>query len=93
ASLPVSVRASGSDAELVLISASEGDRYDLEHYRTLLAPAAARRVPCFCTNPDRIMLTAVGSRFGAGELADLYESLGGNVTRLVDRRIGLADAG
>ncbi|RWC96818.1 MAG: TIGR01459 family HAD-type hydrolase [Mesorhizobium sp.] len=80
--LPLALTDNGNDAELVLISASEGDRYDLEHYRTLLAPAAARRVPCFCTNPDRIMLTAVGSRFGAGELADLYESLGGNVTRI-----------
>ncbi|RWA59621.1 TIGR01459 family HAD-type hydrolase [Mesorhizobium sp. M4B.F.Ca.ET.190.01.1.1] len=80
--LPLALTDNGSDAELVLISASEGDRHDLEHYRTLLGPAAARRVPCFCTNPDRIMLTAVGPRFGAGELADLYESLGGNVTRI-----------
>lgn len=70
------------DAELVLIAASEGDRYDLAHYRGLLGPAAARKVPCFCTNPDRIMLTAVGPRFGAGEIADLYERLGGSVTRI-----------
>jgi len=66
----------------VLLSASEGDRYDLAHYSELLGPAATRRVPCFCTNPDRIMLTAVGPRFGAGEIADLYESLGGSVTRI-----------
>lgn len=72
----------GDDAGLVLISASEGDRYDLEHYRRLLAPAAVRQVPCFCTNPDKIMLTAVGPRFGAGRLADLYEDLGGSVTRI-----------
>jgi HAD superfamily hydrolase (TIGR01459 family) len=72
----------GEDAELVLISASEGDRYDLDHYRRLLAPAAARQVPCFCTNPDTVMLTSIGPRFGAGRLADLYESLGGSVTRI-----------
>ncbi|TIL23302.1 MAG: TIGR01459 family HAD-type hydrolase [Mesorhizobium sp.] len=72
----------GDDAELVLIAASEGDRYDIEHYRRLFAPAAKRQVPCFCTNPDKIMLTAVGPRFGAGQLADLYESLGGSVTRI-----------
>ncbi len=81
-SLPFALIGSGDDAEMVLISASEGDRYSLDHYRTLLAPAAARGVPCFCTNPDRIMLTAVGSRFGAGEVADLYEKLGGRVTRI-----------
>ncbi|RWC53841.1 MAG: TIGR01459 family HAD-type hydrolase [Mesorhizobium sp.] len=80
--LPLALTDNSDDAELVLISASEGDRYDLDHYRALLGPAAARQVPCFCTNPDRIMLTAVGPRFGAGELADLYESLGGSVTRI-----------
>jgi HAD superfamily hydrolase (TIGR01459 family) len=80
--LPFVLTEAGEDAELVLISASEGDRHDLDHYRRLLAPAAARQVRCFCTNPDRIMLTAVGPRFGAGEIADLYESLGGSVTRI-----------
>ncbi|MER9318491.1 TIGR01459 family HAD-type hydrolase [Mesorhizobium sp. M0659] len=80
--LPFALTKDGDDAGLVLISASEGDRYDLEHYRRLLAPAAVRQVPCFCTNPDKIMLTAVGPRFGAGRLADLYEDLGGSVTRI-----------
>jgi HAD superfamily hydrolase (TIGR01459 family) len=80
--LPFVLTEAGEDAELVLISASEGDRHDLDHYRQLLAAAAARKVPCFCTNPDRIMLTAAGPRFGAGEIADLYESLGGSVTRI-----------
>ncbi|MBN9222205.1 MAG: TIGR01459 family HAD-type hydrolase [Mesorhizobium sp.] len=80
--LPLTLSETGEDAELVLISASEGDRYDLDHYRRLLGPAAARRVACFCTNPDKIMLTSVGPRFGAGEIADLYESLGGSVTRI-----------
>ncbi|MDX8521681.1 TIGR01459 family HAD-type hydrolase [Mesorhizobium dulcispinae] len=80
--LPLTLTECGDDAELVLLSASEGDRYSLDHYNALLGPAAARRVPCFCTNPDRIMLTAVGPRFGAGEIADLYECLGGSVTRI-----------
>lgn len=80
--LPFLLTDSGEDAELVLISASEGDQYDLDHYRALFAPAAARTIPCFCTNPDRVMLTAVGPRFGAGELADLYEKLGGMVNRI-----------
>jgi HAD superfamily hydrolase (TIGR01459 family) len=80
--LPFTLTGDGDDAELVLIAASEGDRYDIDHYRRLFAPAAMRHVPCFCTNPDKIMLTAVGPRFGAGQLADLYESLGGSVTRI-----------
>ncbi|MBZ9674346.1 TIGR01459 family HAD-type hydrolase [Mesorhizobium sp. ES1-1] len=80
--LPLALTNHGDDAELVLISASEGDRYDLDHYRELLRPAAARRVPCFCTNPDRTMLTTAGPRFGAGEIADLYEQLGGSAIRI-----------
>ncbi|TIL48097.1 TIGR01459 family HAD-type hydrolase [Mesorhizobium sp.] len=80
--LPFVLTGGGDDAELVLIAASEGDHYDIEHYRRLFAPAAMRQVPCFCTNPDKIMLTVVGPRFGAGQLADLYESLGGSVTRI-----------
>lgn len=80
--LPLVLTERGDDAELVLIAASESDRYGLDHYRRLLGPAAERKAPCFCTNPDRIMLTAVGPRFGAGEIADLYEQLGGSVTRI-----------
>lgn len=80
--LPFALTGDSDEAELVLIAASEGDRYDIEHYRRLFAPPAMRQVPCFCTNPDKIMLTAVGPRFGAGQLADLYESLGGSVTRI-----------
>jgi HAD superfamily hydrolase (TIGR01459 family) len=66
-------------AEIVLIAGSEGDRLPLGAYRALLAGPAARGVPALCTNPDRIMLTAVGPRFGAGRIADLYAELGGTV--------------
>lgn len=90
--LPFEPAKGGDDAELVLISASEGDRYDLDHYRRLFASPAARHVPCFCTNPDKIMLTAVGPRFGAGQLADLYESLGGSVIRIGKPDLPIFDA-
>jgi HAD superfamily hydrolase (TIGR01459 family) len=68
-----------AQAEIILLAASEGDRFDLAHYRDLLAPAAAAGVPCICTNPDRIMLTKSGPHFGAGRIAELYEELGGHV--------------
>ena len=69
----------GGDADFVLLAASEGDVYPLSHYKTLLAPAARRNVPCLCTNPDKIMLTKEGTAFGAGRIAELYEALGGHV--------------
>lgn len=71
--------ANSADADIVLIAASEGDTYDLDHYRHLLERAAKRGVPCLCTNPDKIMLTAEGTAFGAGRIAELYQELGGSV--------------
>jgi HAD superfamily hydrolase (TIGR01459 family) len=78
--LPLDLTEDGADCALVLIAASEGDEKSLDDYATLLAPAAARRVPAYCTNPDDHMLTPRGLRFGAGRIARLYESLGGEVT-------------
>lgn len=78
--LPLTLTESGADAEIVLLSASEGDRYDLDHYRRLLEPAAANGARCICTNPDKVMLTSLGPRFGAGRIADLYVELGGEVS-------------
>lgn len=69
-----------AQAELVIIAGSEGDRRSLADYEALLLPAARRRTPCLCLNPDRIMLTPSGPAFGAGCIAELYERLGGSVT-------------
>lgn len=71
--------ATGEDADIVLIAGSEGDVHDLDHYRKLLEPAVKRGVSCLCTNPDKIMLTAEGTAFGAGRIAELYQELGGTV--------------
>jgi HAD superfamily hydrolase (TIGR01459 family) len=68
------------DPDLVLISASEGNRVALEAYAELLASPARAGVPCFCTNPDKVMLVGAQTFFGAGQIAELYESLGGKVT-------------
>jgi HAD superfamily hydrolase (TIGR01459 family) len=71
--------ADAEDADIILIAASEGDSLPLSHYERLLAPAARRGTPCLCTNPDKIMLTASGTAFGAGRIAELYHDLGGAV--------------
>jgi HAD superfamily hydrolase (TIGR01459 family) len=68
------------DADLVVIAGSDGERVPLSQYREWLHPAASRRIPCLCLNPDRIMLTEVGRAFGAGAIATLYQELGGQVT-------------
>jgi HAD superfamily hydrolase (TIGR01459 family) len=66
-------------ADLLLISGSQTDRKPIEHYERLIAPLAARGVPCLCTNPDKLMLTQKGLCPGAGAIATLYEKLGGLV--------------
>jgi HAD superfamily hydrolase (TIGR01459 family) len=70
----------GEQADIVLLSGSEADRFDMDHYRRLLEPAARRGIVCMCTNPDKIMLTPLGPRFGAGRIAELYAEMGGPVT-------------
>ncbi|MCO5063612.1 MAG: TIGR01459 family HAD-type hydrolase [Rhizobiaceae bacterium] len=77
--LPLNLVETGNDADVVLLSGSEADTYDMDHYRRLLEPAATRQVPCICTNPDKIMLTPVGPRFGAGQIAEVYAGMGGPV--------------
>jgi HAD superfamily hydrolase (TIGR01459 family) len=69
-----------ASADVILIAASEGDRFELDHYRNMLAAAAKAGVPGICTNPDKIMLTRAGLKFGAGRIAELYEEMGGKVT-------------
>lgn len=67
-------------ADLVVIAGSQSERIPLSAYRDCLRPAAARGIPCLCTNPDLQALTPLGLMPGAGVIADLYRELGGNVT-------------
>ncbi len=71
--------AGASEAEVVVIAGSEGDRIPLTQYADILAPAARRGTPCLCLNPDKIMITPQGLAFGAGRIGELYEELGGSV--------------
>ena len=69
-----------AEADVILLTASEGDRFELDHYRQMLTAAAKSGIACICTNPDKIMLTREGPKFGAGRIAELYEEMGGRVT-------------
>ncbi|RCW81250.1 TIGR01459 family HAD-type hydrolase [Phyllobacterium bourgognense] len=73
---------SGHDADLVVIAGSEADRVPMQRYQDLLAPAAARKTLCVCTNPDINMLTGKGLAPAAGAIAKLYEEMGGPVMRI-----------
>lgn len=77
--LGVAAVSDGATADLVIISGSQADRVSLDEYRRMLAPAAARGIPCVCANPDRLMLTGTGVASGAGRIAELYQELGGKV--------------
>ncbi len=70
------------DADVVIISGSQAESISMADYAAMLQPAAARGVPCFCTNPDIYKLWQGRHVPGAGSIAALYEQLGGEVTRL-----------
>src|SRR5580692_11023009 len=78
--LGVASTAHSAEADLVVIAGSQADKVSLDDYRAMLAPAARRRTPCMCVNPDKLMLTAAGNAPGAGRIAEIYEELGGAVT-------------
>lgn len=69
-----------ADAELVVITGSDGDVRPLNAYRALLKPAAIRGVPCLCANPDKVLVLAEGTGYGAGCIAEAYAALGGPVS-------------
>jgi HAD superfamily hydrolase (TIGR01459 family) len=71
--------AQADQADLVIISGSEAERVSLEAYRRMLEPAAARKTPCVCTNPDIHKLAAERTVSGAGAIARAYEEMGGSV--------------
>ena len=57
-------------ADIVIISGSEAERISMDEYRRRLAPAAARGITCYCTNPDRHKLAPGGTIApGAGSIA------------------------
>ena len=68
-----------ADADLVIISGAEPERFTRADYARLLAPAAERGLPALCTNPDLVMLTDGGLAFAAGQIAQDYVGMGGQV--------------
>jgi HAD superfamily hydrolase (TIGR01459 family) len=66
-------------ADALLILGSDAPQVSLEEYAERLQPAAARRLPALCANPDLLMLTKSGPQPAPGAIARLYESLGGEV--------------
>jgi HAD superfamily hydrolase (TIGR01459 family) len=70
----------GAQADLLIVSGSQGDRVSLAEYGRRIEPAARRHAPCLCTNPDKLMLISGETHPGAGAIAALYEEFGGVVS-------------
>ena len=66
-------------AGLIILAGCPDDGLELGHYEKLFRRAAEKGTPCICTNPDIMMLTGNGVRFGNGQIAKLYEQMGGQV--------------
>ena len=61
-------------ADLIWIAGCRPFSRTLGDYAALLAGAASRGVPAICSNPDMTMLTPTGKAFGAGAIAQAYET-------------------
>lgn len=72
--------AAPEDADFILCSGLYDDETEVpEQYRDRLKVAADRGLLFICANPDRVVQRGDKLIFCAGALADLYESLGGEV--------------
>ena len=68
-----------AQAEVVLILGSNAPETSLEDYRKIFATI---KLPAICCNPDKLMLTSKGLQPAPGAIADLYQSMGGEVTSI-----------
>jgi HAD superfamily hydrolase (TIGR01459 family) len=67
-------------AGFLAVTGLENDEVETpEHYRERLQAAAMRKLPMICANPDRVVQRGDALIYCAGALADLYESMGGEV--------------
>ncbi len=74
-------QANEDEAELLLCSGLHDDRLESpDNYRDLFVGLTGRGVPMLCANPDIKVERGDEVVYCAGALAQLYESLGGDVT-------------
>lgn len=68
-----------TNTDLVMIAGVSSEGASLSMYRDGFQHAIQRGVPCICTNPDHQRLTPKVIRFAAGQIAQLYQDMGGQV--------------
>ena len=69
-----------SDADVVLFSGMYDDMTESpEDYQSLLTEMRVRGTPMICPNPDRTVMVGDQIIYCAGAVAELYETMGGQV--------------
>ena len=71
--------ATPEDADVFILSGSRGEVESWEKATKKLEIPLSKELPCVCLNPDKWMLTPQGLAYGAGRIAEHYESAGGKV--------------
>ncbi|MFO0738374.1 MAG: TIGR01459 family HAD-type hydrolase [Labilithrix sp.] len=77
--LGLDLDATPEDAQLVFATGAVSNEQALDRARETLRPAARRRVPLVCTNPDRVIPTSSGPKLGPGAVAAAYAAEGGPI--------------
>jgi len=65
-----------ADAQLVLLAGMGIQMRSLAEYLTMFEPVIAHNIPCICTNPDKVAITATGKHFSVGTIAAELEQRG-----------------
>ena len=76
---PLKEVADPEDADVLILSGSRGEVEPWDKATKKLEIPLSKKLPCVCLNPDKWMLTPQGLAYGAGKIAEHYESAGGKV--------------
>lgn len=69
-----------TEADLVLLAGMGAERLSLDAYLDLFNPVIERTIPCICTNPDKVSVSASGKHFSVGRIAEELELRGADIT-------------
>ncbi len=79
AGIPIKLVSEIQNADFILISAYIDEGEDLQQHNPLLKIASDLNIPAICANPDKIVMHSHKLRYCAGDIAEIYENMGGKV--------------
>ena len=67
------------EADFIIVAGQDDWHSDIKDYEKCLKIGVEHNIPMICANPDQIGLCSEGGRIEAGNIAHIYQGLGGRV--------------